>query len=389
MVRIDQFVFGYRILRVKSDVVHTVMSRLIRADIPAEIREGENIYVRERDYLRVVKLLGKIEHTVSETRGVFGYLKGIRNKAAIIIATVVSVFIMLFTYDLVWDVRVDGNLELSDAAVVRMLAENGFSVGDRWSKSERSVIENCILSNCLDISWININRRGTVAYVTVLENTDNTSKDEEHKISYANIVSEVDCVIEDITVKKGKAMVKVGDAVKKGDLLIAGILPDEAGGKLCKAEGTVIGRVSDDICVEVNRNYIELSEKKEKIVGIRLKIFKFCANIFKNHRNLSDECDIIEEINVFSLFGKCLLPIELQIDYAITGTLLEKEYSDQELLNVVASRLRSETASYLRECDLISIRTHGDYTDTGYSMINSVVFTADVGECLPYEVSNK
>ena len=89
---------------------------------------------------------------------------------------------------------------------------------------------------------------------------------------------------------------------------------------------------------------------------------------------------------MFSLFGKCMLPIELQVDYLTSEESIMLDYSDTELVSVATARLNSETATLLRECDLISIRTGGNFTDSGYTMFNKVTYSREVGETLPFTV---
>ena len=388
MARIDYFVFGYRVLTVPEYYLSQVSSILLRAGITCVITPNGKILIKEK-YYRVASLkLKEYDVCSSEVRGVFGFFKNLNNKIAILLALFISSALVLFSYDLVWDVRVDGNVEMTDSAVLRVINENGFGVGELWSKTDRSAIEKSIMKNCDKISWININRRGTVAYVNILENNDSNHSSDKPQMSYANIVSSVDCVIEEITVISGRAAVKVGDTVKKGDPLIYGLLPEEAGGGLCKAEGNVVGRVSDEIRVFVDREYTELVEKKEVITSVDIKIFKFCANIFKNHRNFDNGCDIIKEIDVLKLLDKCVLPIELRIDYAIDGRFVKNNYSDDMLVRVACDRLAIETSIRLKECDLISIKTYGEYTENGYSASNKVVFTSEVGKSIPFEVKN-
>ncbi len=386
MAKIDSIIFGYRVISANSRELAKICSILLRAGISCEVKPDGRILMREKYFKSSVALLKDIQYTSSDVMGITGWIKRINNKAAVIIAIIISIIAALWTYNLVWDVRIDGNSEITDAAVIRIINENGFGVGNLWSKTNIDEIEKNILENCKAISWININRRGTVAYVTLLENDQKDGMDNTEKIKYANIVASNDCVIEEITVLRGKAAVKVGDTVKKGDLLISGVLPDEAGGGLCCAEGTVVGKISEEISVYVDREYTELTDKKEVICSVDLKIFNFCVNIFKKHRNLDAGCDIIKEINIFSLFGKRVLPFELHIDYAVNGNVSQSLYSDRELISVACDRLTSETARKLRDCDLISIRTYGDYTENGYSVSNKVVFTSEVGLCLPFEL---
>ena len=90
-------------------------------------------------------------------------------------------------------------------------------------------------------------------------------------------------------------MVKIGDAVTKGDLLILGMNSTQDESVPCKAEGEIIGRVNKRISVTVSRKNTEKIEKNRTLVALKIKIFNFSINIFKKYGNLPEGCDIIEE----------------------------------------------------------------------------------------------
>ena len=112
-----------------------------------------------------------------------------------------------------WDIRIEGCDESYSDEIRKELTACGFSVGSSWSETDLGELEIEFLSKSQNVSWLNINRRGTVAYVTVLEKQVH---EEEKKEGYSNIIAECDAIIEEITVIHGVASVKVGDSVKKG-----------------------------------------------------------------------------------------------------------------------------------------------------------------------------
>ena len=383
MGRLDALIFGYRILRIRESELPKFSSRLLRLGIPARL-EGGAFIIRERDIKQVEALLQSIDHEISEPLGVFGKYKKMKCKMAVLLGTMVCFALALLSSNLVWDVRIEGNSEIPASKIVNTLSECGISVGDFWSSIDRSAVETELLRVSPDIAWVNINRRGSVAYVKIVENENKMQDNSEQSAGYSNIVAESDCVIEEITVSSGYPVVKVGDVVKKGDLLISGVLPAELGGGFCKADGVVIGRVSDSVTVSVNSEHIEKSVKKEEIISLNFKIFKFNANIFKKYGNSAEECDIIKEIKTFSFFGKCILPFEILSVYALEYEEEQKIYTPSELVSVAKARLDSATVSKLAGKDLIKIKTTGEFIDGGYRMVNDIVFLANVAQSLPF-----
>ncbi len=386
MVRIDCLIFGYRRIKIDPSKISIATSRLLRLGISIKITPDGTFCTRERDSKKTHTALMGIEYTESDCLGLVGAYKRIKNKPLVFSAVLISLSLALFSTSFVWDVRVDGNTTLTDAEIVSALEKCGLGVGDFWPDIDRSALEAELLTTRDDVAWVNINRRGSVAYVSVIENEKHTENAPTEKGKYANIVATADCIIEEITVTRGTAVVKRGDAVKRGDLLISGTLPDEAGGGFCYAEGRVVGRMSDTVSVSVDRKYEKKVAKNKKITSAMLKLFKLNTNIFKSYRNLGEECDIIKEIKTFSLFGKARLPLEIMIEYAVEYSKEVCEYTDTELVSIASSRLALATDARLSSADLMKIRTHGGFTDEGYSMTNELVFTKEAGVPLEFWV---
>ena len=384
MVKIDNLLFGYRKITVPKERLSRICARLLKHGIQTSVSADGCLFVRERDVESARRLLIDTEYEESQTLGLLGWYKRLKCKAAIFTALLVSFALALLSENTVWDVRVEGNERLPDAAVVELLSECDFAIGDFWFLKDRAEVESAVLSRCPDIAWINVNRRGSVAYVVIAEKARDTSSEENEAKGYSNVVAAVDCVIEEITVHSGVAMVKAGDAVKAGDLLIAGILPKESGGGFCHASGSVIGRMSDTVTVSVQREYETKTKIGEKLLAFDIKIFKLNANIFKRYGNLPEECDIIEEISTPSLLGKARLPVETRAQYLVEYEYSNATYSDTELVSIASARLSSATSSRLTMATLLRIKTTGEFTDDGYVMSNDITFTAEVGSDSPF-----
>lgn len=380
MVRIDAFIFGYRRITVSADMVSEVTSRFIRAGIISAFNNDGTITIRERDGQRVRAALSGIPYEESETLGLYGAYKRIKHKKAIICAALLSALITLIASGTIWDIRVEGNENLTDAKIIHELSGCGFSIGNLWHFSDRSEAESEFLRKVPEISWININRRGMVAYVSVIERNADKAPVEEDASGYANIVAAYDCIIEEITVISGTAVVKPGDVVKKGDLLISGVLPIESGGGFCYADGRVVGRMSDCVSAEVEREYEKRSVKKRKLCDLNINFFDFSINIFKLYGNSPDGCDIIENVKVFSLFGEKRLPFSISSSYVIEYDVLQQSYTDEQLVGIARDRLNVKMLACLSDADLLKIKTAGEYTDTGYLMKSDIVFCREIGE---------
>lgn len=386
MVKINYLFFGYRKLRVDPSDLSGVTSILLRNSLLSVINNDGTITVKEGDFKKIQEILsGRIDFEYSEPLGFPGVVKRTKHKSAILVSVVLTALIVIFLSDVIWDVRVEGNEILTDGDIVLALSEEGFEIGDLWGKINKSRVETSFLQNNKNISWININRRGSVAYVKVIESDVNQNNTEEIK-GYSNIVASSDCVIEEITVKRGTAVVKPGDVVKKGDLLVAGVLPAESGGGFCYAEAGVVGRVSDTLSVQIDRNTQKLISNEKKLYSLSLNFFKISINIFKLYGNLTKEYDIIENEISYSLFDKYKLPLSITAVYILKPVFADIEYSDEELTRIASERLNSLMMSRLHAGDLLKMKTYGEFTNAGYSLSTDIIFLCEVGQRVELDV---
>ena len=386
MVKIDAMIFGYRRLTITPADLSGFTSILIRSAIPSVINNDGTVTVRERDFEKTKRLItGRIAFSYSEPLGLYGLLKQLDHKLPIILSVVISVLMVVVFSDFVWDIRVDGNENITDSEIIVLLRECGFEVGDFWLSVNRGEIEAAFLDASDDISWINLNRRGSVAYIKVIEK-DGSEETNSEKDNSSNLVASADCVIEEITVKRGTAVVKPGDTVKRGDLLVIGAMPSEVGGGWCNAEATVIGRIYDTVSVNVVRDYRNKTAENSILYSCEINFLKFSLNIFKRYRNLHNECDIIENEIKCSLFDRCKLPLSITLKYIPQYTYEDGVYTDDQLIDIASSRLMSLIALRLENSDLIRLRTNGNFNDTGYSMSTEIVFLCDVGKRVRLEI---
>lgn len=385
-LRIDYYMLGYRRLTVKPEDVAVAATLLLNASVPAAFDESYCAIIPEWRVKSVINALnGRCEYELSPLCGLPGWAFRNRKKYGAALALLLVSFITVFTSGLVWDVRVEGE-EISNHEIIEELADCGFSVGTRWSSVDLSKIEADVVSRSKKISWLNINRRGTVAYIEARPRI--THPESSEAPDYANVISEYDGIIEEITVKGGIEAVKVGESVKAGQLLISGAIPSSYGGGFVRAEGSVRARISTRLCVSVEREEQKTEHAAPKLSRVRVNILGFSLNIFKTYGNPESECDIIEETENLMLFGKFELPVKIIREYRVERVRKTVTYSDEELVRIAASRLRSQVLAELSCADLVNISTGGEFTDKGYLMYSDIVLIKDIGRVVEFKIEN-
>ncbi len=380
MVRPDAFIFGYRRVSVSESDIPKLASILMKVGISAEISHDGSFTIYERDYKRFkTAAKGRIHFSISDNCGLPAFLLSYKHRYGIILGMLCAVFMSVWLSGLVWDIRISGNSLLTDSEVVDMLDTQGFSVGDKWKKADKNRVEADVLLNYSSIAWISINRRGTVAYVEIVE-SENIGIVKPPAPQYSNIVADRDAVIDEISVVSGMAMVKVGDVVKKGDILISGITLNEQGNSFCRAVGNVRGHTSEIVKVEEGREYVKKTEKRSTIDAISITVFKKTVNIFKNYGNSHAKYDIIYKNKDYTPDGDKKLPFSVCIAYRCPYTEETAYYSDSELISVIRDTMTHIMADKFADADILKLRTDGGFTDDGYRLVTEVHYEAEIGE---------
>ena len=387
MARLDEYVFGYRRGKVENKDICKLANVLLRSEICSTVTHDGGFVLREKDRSKFVfSAKPKMRFHLSEPLGVYGFLYAIRRRYGVLAALILLFCISLFTSGLVWDIRISGNEKIPDYVIEEVLSANGFSVGTSWRSIDKNAVEAEILTERSDIAWISVNRRGTVAYVEVIE-SENVGKIEQLAPQYSNIVAERDGVIEEITVKSGIAVVKVGDVVRKGDILISGVVENEKGVRFCRAEGSVRAQSVASVTAEAPREIAEKYPVGHRLTHVRIVLFKFSINIFKNYGNRENNCDIIEEIRKFALFDKYRLPIRIEIARSLEYEEVIRTLSEDEMTEAARRELDGKIYSMFKDSDVISLGTSGEFKDGVFYLKSRVVYSTDIGKESAIEIN--
>ena len=228
----------------------------------------------------------------------------------------------------VWNIEITGNTKVDSNEILSALEEDGLKVGVLKSKVNTDEIINKIRYQREDIAWIGIELDGTNAIVKIVEADSKPEIIDEN--DYCNIIATKDAVIEKISAQNGTLMVKEGDTVKKGDVLIAGWMEGKYTGKnYVNANGEVKAKVTYSQSEKIEKKEIkrEQTGKNENKYAIKFNNFKI--NFYKtlSKYEIYDTMYTNKKIKLFSNF---YLPIEVikYTNYEVTET--EISYGKEE-----------------------------------------------------------
>ena len=209
----------------------------------------------------------------------------------------------------IWNIEVEGNNKISKQEILELAEEQGLVLGKLKSDIDTKEIINNIRLERDDIAWVGIEIDGTNAVIKVVESDEKPEIINEDE--YCNIVADRDAIITKISAQNGTPLVKEGDVVTKGDIIIAGWLEGKYTGKqYVHSHGDVQARVW-----HTSTQKIPLKETKKIETGnienkYSVKINNFQINLLKTLPKFQ-KYDTIEENKKLKLFSNFYLPLEL------------------------------------------------------------------------------
>jgi len=123
---------------------------------------------------------------------------------------------------------------LSRAQVLEVAEDLGLAPGAWAGQLDFDALALELNLRVPELSWVSLERQGTLIRIKVAER--DIYSDAERSAEQGAIIAEKDALLEDVLIKRGRALVRAGDTVTKGTVLVA---PDAEG----KAEAIIRARV--------------------------------------------------------------------------------------------------------------------------------------------------
>lgn len=190
-------------------------------------RDGEYEFCMTLDgFLKVRPLVKKsqVRLRIRKREGLPFFLH--RNKGRVGFALGFCLFFcLLYSLSLfLWDIQIDGNYQYTDEIITDYLKTRQITWGVPKSRIDCEQLEAALRDDFPEISWSAARISGTRLLISVKENQVRSQIPQKEEAP-CNLVASKAGVITQIIVRQGKAMVKAGDAVEAGQILVSGAIP--------------------------------------------------------------------------------------------------------------------------------------------------------------------
>ena len=349
--------------------------------------EGLILSVNEKQKNQITSLFKKhnIRAEEKEILGYFSLLCPLKRRWGLFIGALFLFVALLFSQRIVWRIDITGNTKTCKADILKELEDAGLHLGTYIPGIDYDSIHNRLLLNSSTLAWVSVNKNGNVASVMVKEKED--ANNNQNSV-YTNVVAKYDGYIDSIILKNGKKAVKIGDVVKKGDILISGVLDSQAEGvKYEHASGEVKAYVNKEINIK-----IPLKSSKKIYTGNTLKCYKYKIYNFplkfsSKYSNLSGFYDTIEKSEMMTILGVANIPIEVVTTVYYEYKIEDITHTLQEASDLAYAELTSQLENALLNAELISKSLSTSYDDDYFYLNCKIYCLEDIAEEKEFYIS--
>ncbi len=322
-------------VRVEGNDIKRFIKKLYRSNIYIEDLEiyDKCAYFKltKENYEKLIKIKTIYKVEVTRLYGIIKLVDIIKRNYFFIVGIIISYIYLLFLSNVIFDVEVIHSKKEIRDLLYKELNNYGIKKYNmvKSYKTKENIEKKILEDNKDKLEWLEIEKSGVKYKIKVEERVINSPKDEELP---HNVVAKKDGIILKIQASKGEVRKKVNDYVKKGDIIISGLITKgEEIKNQVPAEGVVYAEVWYK--TKVNMPYYYREERK---TGKSKKTIKFS---FLNKDFYIFNFDKYKSYKQQEIFGlkNNLLPIGFSYSKEYETIVSEHLYSPEEAVEAAIS----------------------------------------------------
>lgn len=353
-----QYLTGYVNITVEGYYIEKFINICTNKNIMLwNLKRENSIVLRASIHIYDFKLLKRIckdtrcKVKIEKKKGFPFVIKKYKKRKVFIGLLIAIIFIIIGLSNFIWNIEVEGLETISKQDILNLAETEGLAVGKFKGKIDTKEVINKIRLERDDIAWVGIDVKGTNAIIKVVEADKKPEIVDED--DYCNIVADKDAIIRKVSAQNGTPLVKEGDVVKKGDIIIEGVFRGKyTGDRYVHAQGEVQAEVWYTSTQRVELQEVQKKETGEQETKYSVKLNNFHINFHKSIPKF-EKYDTIETGKKLKLFSNFYLPIEL-VEYTY------KEYEEvvvihsiEEAKQIGIDRAEEELSEELKDKEIL------------------------------------
>lgn len=335
--------------------------------------------IRAKDYKKLKKVRQKygVKIHILRKSGWYFLFKKHKEKIGLACGCMGIVIIVLFMNLFIWDVKVVGNVTIPTEEILTIAKENGIYPGTFKKNKDDRNIERTMIRHFSSAAWISLNIQGSRATILVDEIGKEADKkpDDDKPV---NIIARKYGVIRKINVFDGQKMVKVGDAVMKGDLLVSAVYEDRHNKLTLKHSRAEIWAETDYAAIVYFPLKQTIREKGEPMG--KLLTLNVLGKQFSLGKPLAADDFIVEKEEKEVSFLGFRLPINAIITHYYNVKVKDITYNFEQGRSGAFALLEDKENREMNELEILSRTTEEKVSEDTYIISANYIVLMDIAE---------
>ena len=333
-----------------------------------------NISIDDFKELREIKRGLGVDITIVQKHGLPFKIHRYRYRYGMFMGVFIFFSILFLLSQFVWTVDVKGNINVTEKEIISLCKELNIKEGMYKNNLNSAVDAQKLLLKSKNLSWAALNLEGCVLTVSITEMRNDIPLNANEPCS---LKSTADGTILKIDVTAGNVEVKVGDTVRKGDILVSGIEETVEDGTLfVHSDGTVIAKTrrlltaEGDFCEEIR--FLNGKVKKHKVLSF------FWLDIPLYLGKIKGEYDYKIKETPLKIFDKKIPIVFIEKECYMTETK-QVNYSEEEL----KEKLRRKIKNQIKELKIDEYEIYEEkleYTEKGIRVVWQIDSVENIAE---------
>ena len=223
-MKFEQHLNGMIELRLPADRTDEILQKLPEEGIQLyQIRQKESylyISIHLDDFRAVQQIMRekRCRFHIEKKMGIPFAISRIRRRHGLWLGCCTGMAMLYLLLSFLWGYEVSGNVYYSQEHMVALVQEYGMVPGARMNKFDYDALAQQIVLDHPEFTWIQLEPQGTTLKITVKERL----QDDRHIEKTGSLVASSDGRITELLVFRGTALVKQGDWVTEGQVLVGG-----------------------------------------------------------------------------------------------------------------------------------------------------------------------
>lgn len=281
-------------------------------------REDSTVFcIRQNEFKQMIPLVKKtgVKLHICRKYGFPFVLQTIRKEGTFFSGICVFLALLFYFSTFVWEISYSGQKTYSCETLQKTVESMHVYTGMKRRNLDCDAIEKQIRQVHPDISWVSAEEKGSLLQISIREG----SKANDHKIQTepCHLVAKQDGVVRRITANRGMVMAKPGQEVKKGDILISGLVPITDDSEEVIENVAVAARGEVSILVEEKmKTRIPVKKQVKEYTG--KEVVKYGGSVGRLSFSLKNPCKRLDNSAKYDIlttvcFDRLVHPLSLSV----------------------------------------------------------------------------